>query len=535
MRENRPKAQPPARRRIAPKTSLAAVTAAAWFCCAVLFAQTLPLKPQTARPVDPLTDLQRRIAAIINQPRYREAFWGIAVISLDTHRVLFQQNAGRLFSPASNSKLFTTALALDRLGPDYQIRTSLYARERPNSRGTLKGDLLLYGRGDPTINARMYGGNLLAALEPLVAAVSKAGIKKITGDLVADESYFHGPPFGSDWSWNDLQYSYGAEVSALTINDNAVSVVVRPGEREGAPALAGFDVPAPFLAITNLARTVAADAKAGLTLYRPVGENLVYITGMVPLNDPGSADTVTVHHPALLFGWLLKDALARHGIIVSGRVRTVDWLDRESQPVDLKQLVEVASVNSPPLRAIVHEVNKTSNNLYADLLLNTVGMVTQGTGLIGPDDTSEGLGLKALRAFLTEAGVPQDEVLFTDGSGLSNDNLVTPNAVVKLLDYMSRERYWGDYVDSLPQAGVDGTLRVRMRNTPAAGMVRAKTGTSTWTDALSGYVSAAGGERFAFSLMLNRYHDTDPKHSRTADLDEIAELLAQFNGKAAAQ
>jgi D-alanyl-D-alanine carboxypeptidase/D-alanyl-D-alanine-endopeptidase (penicillin-binding protein 4) len=491
--------------------------------------------PAPSRPLTVLQVLQQHIAAVIAQPRYKAAFWGVKVVSLDTHQVLFQQNADKLFVPASNTKLFTTALALDRLGPDYQIRTSLFAKAKPTSRGTVKGDLVIYGRGDPTFNARMNGGNIYAALEPLASALAQAGVKRISGDLVADESYFRGPPFGSDWSWNDLEYAYAAEVSALTINDNAIELIVKSGDRVGMPAQAGLGLPTSYLAISNFTQTVASKTNSGISFYRPVGENIVYVTGTVPVGDSTSSEAVAVHQPAGLFGALFKDLLVAHGIAVSGRVRVVNWLDRQTQPVDLREWIEIAGVDSPRLRDIAREVNKTSNNLYADLLLANVGTVLQGEKPFAPDDTSESLGITAMRAFLGEAGVAQGEAELNEGSGLSNGDLVTPNATVTLLDYMSRHKSAADYLNTLPVAGADGTLRMRMRNTAAAGVVHAKTGTSTWADSLSGYVIPASGERLAFCLMLNRYHAAEPAHAKAADLDAIAAMLAGYAGRPAAR
>jgi len=184
---------------------------------------------QELRPSATLAELRQRLAAHVGQPKYEAALWGVKIVSLDTGVTIFEQNPQKLFSPASNSKLYTVALAFDRLGADYRIKTSLYAKARPNRAGTLKGDLLVYGRGDPTINARLNGGDIFKALQPLVSALTNAGVKRIAGDLVGDESYFRGPPFGSGWAWDDLEYYYGAEISALTINDNTLQAVWSPG------------------------------------------------------------------------------------------------------------------------------------------------------------------------------------------------------------------------------------------------------------------------------------------------------------------
>jgi len=188
----------------------------------LLFAALLALNAPAQEPKFPATlaELQQRLQEHVSQPKYGAALWGVKIVSLDSGKTVFEQNPSKLFSPASNCKLYTVALAFDRLGADYRIKTSLYAQAKPGKSGKLSGDLIVYGRGDPTINARLHGGDIYRALEPLVAALTNAGVKRIGGDLVADESYFRGPPFGSGWMWEDLEYDYVAEISALAINDN---------------------------------------------------------------------------------------------------------------------------------------------------------------------------------------------------------------------------------------------------------------------------------------------------------------------------
>ena len=202
------------------------------FCISLLSVSALA---QELKPAATLAELRQRLADHIGQSKYAAALWGVKIVSLDSGKTVFEQNPQKLFSPASNSKLYTVALALDRLGADYRIKTSLYAKASPDEAGILKGDLIVYGRGDPTLNARLHGGDIYKALEPLVFALTNAGVKRIAGDLVGDESYFRGPPLGSGWVWYDLEYYYGAEISALTINDNTLQATLKPGARVGAP------------------------------------------------------------------------------------------------------------------------------------------------------------------------------------------------------------------------------------------------------------------------------------------------------------
>src|SRR6185295_2193051 len=208
-------------------------------------------------PPATLAELQQRLTEHVANPRFAAGSIGLKIVSLDTGKTIFEHDAGKLFSPASNSKLYTMALALDKLGGDYRIKTSLYAAAKPDRRGTLKGDLIVYGRGDPTINARLNGGDIFKALEPLVAALTNAGVKRVSGDLVGDDSFIHGPPYGSGWAWDDMENYYGAEISALTINDNTVQISVKPGASNGAPARITLSPATTYLAISNRVQTVS--------------------------------------------------------------------------------------------------------------------------------------------------------------------------------------------------------------------------------------------------------------------------------------
>lgn len=501
---------------------------------------------QAQQPAPPATlaELQQRLTNHVTQPRFTAGLFGVKIVSLDTGKTIFEHNAEKLFSPASNSKLYTMALALDRLGGDYRIKTSLYAAAEPDRRGNLKGDLIVYGRGDPTFNARR-NGDVFKALEPLVAALVNAGVKRIRGDLVGDESFIHGPPIGAGWAWDDLQEYYGAEVSALSLNDNAVQLSVKPGASVGAPCQLALSPPTTYLVLSNRTRTVSSRDGRNINFYRPLGENVAYVTGQMPMDEKEFTDVIAVHRPAGLFLAFFQEALARQDIQVNGKTRTVNWLDRQVTPLDLDKLVELGAVESPPLRELVREVQKPSQNLYTDLILAHVGEMERRTPLrrepqgraqraeseFGAPMTSEALGLRALRGFLRKAGVPRAEVQFEEGSGLSRNNLTTPNATIALLQFMSRHAEAEAYLSALPIAGVDGTLRSRMTNTPAAGNVRAKTGTLRWANSLSGQVKTAAGERWLFSLMLNRYLAPDADHGARAEIDQIAVLLAGFTGR----
>jgi D-alanyl-D-alanine carboxypeptidase/D-alanyl-D-alanine-endopeptidase (penicillin-binding protein 4) len=484
---------------------------------------------QQPKPAATLEELQARLAAHVSQARFGAGSFGVKVVSLDTGKTIFEHDAEKLFSPASNSKLYTVALALDQLGGDYRIKTSLYAASEPDRRGTLKGDLVVYGRGDPTLNTRLHGGDIFKALQPLVAALTNAGVKRISGDLVGDESFFRGNPFGSGWDCDDLQYYYGAEISALTINDNTLGLSIKPGEAAGAPCKLALVPATSYLILSNRSETVEAAGRRNISLHRPLGQNVVYVSGQLPLDDPGYTRDVTLHNPAGLFVALFKEALARNGIKVSGELRTMNWLDRQVAPFDADNFVELGSIESPPMRVLAREIQKPSQNLYTDLILAHVGSLALATNK-SSTATSEDAGIRQLYAFLNQAGVRRGDVQFEEGSGLSRNNLTTPNATIALLQHMNRHAEAEAYLNALPVAGVDGTLRNRMRGTPAAGNVRAKTGTLRWANSLSGHVTTAAGEHLIFSIMLNRYvAGTNPPGR--GEIDRIAVMLAEFTGR----
>jgi D-alanyl-D-alanine carboxypeptidase/D-alanyl-D-alanine-endopeptidase (penicillin-binding protein 4) len=520
----------------------------------VLAQSPTPAPQQPAAPPETLAALQARIAAHIAQPRFAPAAWGIKIVALDSGKTLFEHNAGKYFNPASNAKLYTAALALARLGADYRIRTSLYSTVRPDATGMLKGDVIVYGRGDPMLTASLNGGDYFKSLEPLAQQLASAGVRRIEGDLVGDESYFATPPIGAGWEWDDLQEYYGAEVSALTLNDNALDLFAKPAERAGQPCRLTTGPATAYVTLINRTQTAPKGTEARITVYRPVGDNIVYVSGRLPLDHKGYRGSVSVHNPAALFATLFKESLARRGILVTGRTRTIDWKYREVTPINLAKLVELGYVESPPLKDIVRETLKPSQNLYAQLLLLQVGAnagrdaptpgradtatgdasapsaASQAASDERPEQTTEQKGVEALNAFLTEAGVKKGDVLLEEGSGLSRKDVITPNATVALLGFMNRHAAAEDYRNALPIAGVDGTLQNRMKGTLAAGNARAKTGTLRYVYTLSGYVTTAAGERVAFSILLNNYYNTDRSTPARDDIDAIVVMLAGFTG-----
>jgi D-alanyl-D-alanine carboxypeptidase/D-alanyl-D-alanine-endopeptidase (penicillin-binding protein 4) len=362
--------------------------------------------------------------------------------------------------------------------------------------------------------------------------------------LVGDETYFSGPPFGSGWDWDDLQWWYGAEVSALTSNDNALDLSIKPGTQVGAPAIITTGPPDPLLTIVNRATTSERGVRRNLTVYRAVGTDELFVSGTIALDDRGYSGSVGISRPALLFTYLLRSSLAQRGVTITGKTRTLAALPvgaLSTNPAQAYSLahpasvpdaapVEVAQMQSPPLSLIAAQTLKPSQNLYTELILRTLGTVASPPPTaVTQNLTSEAKGIEVVRTFLRVAGVSPSMLVLSDGSGLSRNDMITAAATLQLLTYMHQHRYASVFREALPIAGVDGTLRNRFRGTAAENNLRAKTGSLSAAASLSGYVKTAAGENLVFSIMVNNY--SEGVEPRAVCIDPIAVLLASFAGK----
>lgn len=490
---------------------------------------TSQTKPAPWPELKTVEELQTRLEAHLSQPRFSSGLWGVKIVSLDAGRTLFEHHADRLMSPASNTKLYTGALALDQLGGDYRITTPIFVTMKQDRAGVVKGDLVVSGRGDPSWKARGASGaakDFWSTFEPFVAAVEKAGVRRITGDVVADATWLRGVPQGAGWTADDLNEYYGAEISAITLEENYAELRLTPGAKVGDPVGFALVQPHTGLVIDNRATTVAKDGPRKIEVTRLIGANVVHVFGTLPVGDKSEVVDLPVPRPAGWFAAALREALAKRGIVVDGGARSVRWPDASAVGANSIRLGEVVS---PPMRELVTAFMKPSQNLETDLIFAQVGDVRLAVD--APErQTTEESGVAALVAFLKSNGLPAAEVRFEEGSGLSRNNLTTANATVALLKFMATHREAKVFADSLPIAGVDGSLRRRMKGTPAEGNVRAKTGTLRYATSLSGYVTTAAGERLAFSLMLNRV-TAQGGRSASAELDDIAVWLAGLAGR----
>lgn len=505
----------------------------------LLLLASVSLHAADTRPLAP------RINSILSDPDLGRGFWGIQVVSLNTGEVLYSQNADKLFIPASNTKLFTTAAALGLIGPNYKARTTVETSGTLDGHGRLTGDLVLVGRGDPNLSGRVLPYNLrtersdlpIKVLEDLADELVKKGIKYIDGDVIADDSYFAFERYGEGWTQDDLVWADGAPVSALTINDNVVFVKIDPADRPGERAFVQISPFPDYYQVDNRIITTPAGTGRKIFINREPGSMVLTLWGNMPLGDPGANEALAVEDPAGFAAALFRSLLEKRGIVIYGRTRThhtelaslstfsVTALasahgggDTHSTSSAAKEAQVLAGYDSKPLSDDLRVINKVSQNLHAEILLRLLGREKGTAGTI------EG-GLEVLKSFLTQAGISPGEYVFYDGSGLSRQNLVTPHAVVALLQYAAKQPWGVMYSETLPVAGIDGSLADRFHGTAAQGLVLAKTGSLDHVKSLSGYANTVTGDRIAFSIFSNNF-DVAGKRAQDA-IDRIVEAIVQ--------
>jgi D-alanyl-D-alanine carboxypeptidase/D-alanyl-D-alanine-endopeptidase (penicillin-binding protein 4) len=452
--------------------------------------------------------LETDLASILRS-RVRSGHWGVIVVSLTRGDTLYALNPDGPLRPASTMKLFTSALAFDRLGPDYTFETDVLRDGPVDATGSVQGNLILRGDGDPSLSNRFLRGDPDAPMQNLAQSVAAAGIHRVHGDLIGDATAFEGQAIPDGWLRRYLGASYAARVSALSLNDNLVWVSVAPGA-SGRAAAVTLEPSSSALPVQNSVHTVAGSAGSRLSIYaRPDGS--IRATGWIGSRCGTRLYELVIQDPALFTVGAFRDALAAVGVHVDGSIRLT------STP---NTAVKVAALPSPPLARIVAAMNRESINHYAELLFRDAGR--------GPDRSAIGsvdLGAALLRQFLTDkVGADPDAVRVTDGSGLSTLDRVTPRAMVELLSYADRAPWSTAFHASLPVAGESELLRNRMRQTPAQGNLHAKTGTTEYVISLGGYVTAVDGEVLAFSFIYNGYDRWNAKMT----IDGMGATLASF-------
>lgn len=460
-------------------------------------------------------DLEQNIDALVNtSPLAARSSIGIHVVSLVSGKPLYARNEDRFFLPASNMKLFTTALALTKLGPDYRFETRLI--EEPS------GDVTLVGSGDPSMSGRVYpyrrdapNGPPLKPIEDLADQAVAAGLKHVRGDIVGDDRLYPWAPFPPNWSQSDAAGESGAPVSALSVADNFITIVFKPGATPGALAAISLTPPLEYFAIDNRVITVAAKAEERIRVNRVPGSRQLLLEGTIPAGAQTASASVALDDPALYAACALYDALTRRGVSIDGHpVARHRSAGEAYQAPDGKTL---ATRFSPPASELIQMTDKVSENLHAELLLREVGRAGGEGGL----DSA----LAEMKVFLTRIGAAPSESRIDDGSGLSRNALVTPQLVTRLLSYMYASKFRDTWVAMLPVGGEDGTLSRRLCCVSDAASIHAKTGTLNRAITLSGYADSKSRGWLAFSILVNDF--AAPAAEVQAWVDKIALALVE--------
>jgi D-alanyl-D-alanine carboxypeptidase/D-alanyl-D-alanine-endopeptidase (penicillin-binding protein 4) len=478
-------------------------------------------------------DLAAQIQAIVTQPPLASAEWGIDAVDMESGKVIYSVNSDHLFLPASNAKLLTTSAAMALAGPDYRFLTTLETSGTLDPDGHLKGDLVIVGRGDPNISGRVMPYQLKTErlsphtqiLDDLANQVAQKGVKTVEGDLIGDDTFYAPERYAEGWAQDDLQWIDGAAISALSFNDNVLFVKVQPGLQPGDKAVITTDPPSSYYEFDNRVVTSAVGVPRKVGVHRDPGSYKVLLWGSLPLNDAGLNEALTVEDPAEFTAQTFRALLEARGITVTGKVRArhgerAQFFDQPAPPLPPTAIPPqvLAQHISLPLLEDVRVTNKTSQNLHAELDLRLIGRLKGNGG-------SFEAGSAALKQFLLQAGLSADEFYLLDGSGLSRRDLITPAAMVQLLLYDSRQPWGAALEQTLPVAGVDGSLADRFTNTAAGGLIHAKTGTLSHVNSLSGYGQTRTGRHFVFSIFCNNHNQ--PSGKVLAAIDSIVVLLVK--------
>jgi D-alanyl-D-alanine carboxypeptidase/D-alanyl-D-alanine-endopeptidase (penicillin-binding protein 4) len=460
--------------------------------------------------VDPIAQLRQELSQATRSPGVQRANWGVVVHSLDRDERLFELNPGTLFVPASVAKLVSAATAADAVGWDYRFETTLKATG-PVADGVLSGDLLIVGAGDPTIGGRA-GDDVMR----FVDAVKAAGVRRIDGRIIGDDDAVEEPRPQLAWAWDDLGYTTGALFGALNLAENRMTVTVTAGRAAGAAAALTVEPHAAYRPLANQIVTGAPGSAQALWPEQRPGEPYLTVAGSIPAGAPPARLNVAVGNPTFWFATVLRNRLQQQGVEVTGEAWDIDDV---MPPPERTNSTVLFTHRSRPLSEIVQPMLKESINLYAEAVMR----LNAAPGVLPTNDAA----LEGIRKRLESWGVAGDSQQVIDGSGLSRRDAISPDALLVVLRRMHDPTLQSPFMTALPIAGVDGSLDGRMRDTPASGNVRAKTGTMSNIRSLAGYVTTRDGERLAFVALINNFEGSGAAANQA--LDRIAVNLAAFS------
>ena len=441
-----------------------------------------------------IIELNKELDDIFNDNSFRNANWGVVIQSLKSGEYFYKRNEDKFFIPASNLKLFTTAAGLLLLGGDYKFSTNIYLNGY-QSGSTLYGDLVIQGRGDPTISGRFYNNDINYVYDTWIDSLIDMGVSNIKGNIVGDDNLFDDVGLGNGWAWDYETDWYAAQSSAISYNDNCVDISIHY-EPKYDSVIVSSKPNLRSIVILNHVKPAIGTERTNIEVVRERGTNVITVSGKFRKDADSLVSYATVQNPTEFAMIVLKNRLEKRGIRVNGYAIDIDDYEKVINYSDL----ELLFINySEKLNEIIKVINKGSQNFFAEQLLKTIGLEKLGFGSVAN-------GVTAIKEQFADIGLNPENIIMVDGSGLSHLNMVTPRQVVELLKYMySNKKVFLDFYNSLPIAGVDGTLGKRMKNTSAENVVRAKTGFISYVRSLSGYALTADNEPIAFSMIANNF------------------------------
>jgi serine-type D-Ala-D-Ala carboxypeptidase/endopeptidase (penicillin-binding protein 4) len=493
----------------------------------------------TAKRAD-VARFEMRVSEALADAHAQKGVWGILVVDRDTGATIYELNADKSFTPASNAKVITTSFAFATLGPDYKFKTTLETTAKMDGDGKLAGDLVLVGRGDPDLSNRVFpyagkvehDGPVEKILYEMADAAIARGVKEVDGNVVADDSYYPYDPYPAGWAVGDLFFTYGAPVSALSFNDNSFMVEVSPGANPGDPAVIAVQPAAAMGTFSEIITTVTSLDQPDFSVTREPGSDFIHLRGQIPQGHASMKLDFAMTDSAQVTAAALKQVLEARGVKVTGTAVArhapppliYNGQETVLGPAPLPPSPDTnvfAEHLSPTLLETARLTNKVSQNLHAELLLRAVAREKKGFGVTDA-------GIWAENEFLTSLGVADGDVLLEDGSGLSGNDLVTPRALVQVLRYDAQQPWGETYASTLPVAGIDGTLEGRMKKTTAEGLIQAKTGSLERVHSMSGYATTVRGEKLVFSIFAN--NNSQPGRDSTNAIDAIGVAMVETLG-----